>query len=261
MLWVNNNLDIVATKYYYSIIRIFDKGEWLNMAKKDKIKAEQEFLKTYSSDAFEKPSVAVDLLVFTVEDGKLKIVTVRRQEYPFKGELALPGVFVGMTESVDDAAKRGIKEEAGLEDIYFEQLYAFGEIDRDPRMRVISIAYIALVPIEKIHLRTGLRSEKTELTDVDALLSSGEEVAFDHRQIIESGRERIRSKTESTSLPFNLMPEEFTLPELQKVYEILLGKKLYKANFRKKIAEMIVETDHMTSGDAHRPSRYYMFKG
>ena len=81
------------------------------MAKKDKIKAEQEFLKTYSSDAFEKPSVAVDLLVFTVEDGKLKIVTVRRQEYPFKGELALPGVFVGMTESVDEAAKRGISEE------------------------------------------------------------------------------------------------------------------------------------------------------
>lgn len=231
------------------------------MAKKDKIKAEEEFLKTYSSDAFEKPSVAVDLLVFTVEDGKLKIVTVRRQEYPFKGELALPGVFVGMNESVDEAAKRGIKEEAGLEDIYFEQLYAFGEIDRDPRMRVISIAYIALVPIEKIHLRTGLRSEKTELTDVDALLSSDEEVAFDHRQIIKSGRERIRSKTENTSLPFNLMPEEFTLPELQKVYEILLGKKLYKANFRKKIAEMIVETDHMTSGDAHRPSRYYKFKG
>ncbi len=231
------------------------------MAKKDKIKAEQEFLKTYSSEAFEKPSVAVDILVFTVEDGRLKVVTVRRQEYPFKGDLALPGVFVGMSESVDDAAKRGIREEAGLEDIYFEQLYTFGEVDRDPRMRVVSIAYMALVPVEKIHLRTGLRSEKTELTDVDEILGSKEGIAFDHRQIIECGRERIRSKTETTSIAFNLMPEEFTLPELQKVYEILLGKKLYKANFRKKVAELISETDHMTSGDAHRPSRYYKFKG
>ena len=231
------------------------------MAKKDLKKAEREFLDKYSSDEFEKPSVAVDLLVFTVEDGKLKVVTVKRQEYPFKGQLALPGVFVGMKESVDDAAKRGIKEEAGLEDIYFEQLYAFGEVDRDPRLRVISIAYMALVPIEKIHLRTGLRSEKTDLTDVDALLASKEDVAFDHRSIIEYGREYIRSKTENTALAFNLMPEEFTLPELQKVYEILLSKKLYKANFRKKVADMISETDHMTSGDAHRPSRYYKFKG
>ena len=222
--------------------------------------SEKEFLSSYNKIDYEKPSVAVDLLVFTVEDDRLKIVLVRRSEHPFKDMLSLPGVFVGINETLDEAAARGAREEAGLADIYFEQLYTWGDIDRDPRMRIISVSYLSLTPAEKLTLSAGSRTSSAELYDVEELLSSDEELAFDHRRIIEYGRERIRNKTEYSRIAFEFLPKEFTLPQLQRVYEILLGKPLYKANFRRRVAPLIEETERMTSGDAHRPSRIYREK-
>lgn len=222
--------------------------------------SEKEFLNSYNKNEYEKPSVAVDLLVFTVKDDRLKIVLVRRNEHPFKDMLSLPGVFVGINETLDEAAARGAREEAGLADIYFEQLYTWGDIDRDPRMRIISVSYLSLTPAEKLTLSAGSRTSSAELYDVEELLASDEELAFDHRKIIEYGRERIRNKTEYSRIAFEFLPKEFTLPQLQRVYEILLGKPLYKANFRRRVAPLIDETERMTSGDAHRPSRIYREK-
>ena len=222
--------------------------------------SEKEFLNSYNKNEYEKPSVAVDLLVITVKDDRLKIVLVRRSEHPFKDMLSLPGVFVGINETLDEAAARGAREEAGLADIYFEQLYTWGDIDRDPRMRIISVSYLSLTPAEKLTLSAGSRTSSAELYDVEELLASGEELAFDHRKIIGYGRERIRNKTEYSRIAFEFLPKEFTLPQLQRVYEILLGKPLYKANFRRRVAPLIDETERMTSGDAHRPSRIYKEK-
>ena len=205
-------------------------------------------------------SVAVDLLVFTIEEDRLKILTIRRQYPPFEGQRALPGVFVRDVETLDQAAQRGLREETGLEDIYFEQLYTWGAPDRDPRRRVISVSYLALVDAQRLRgFGPGLRTTGAELADVQELLTA-EDLAFDHRQIIACGRERLAGKVEYTPIAFSLVPEEFTLPQLQRVYELLLGKPLYKANFRKKIAPLVEETDRSTSGDAHRPSKFYRLR-
>ena len=212
---------------------------------------------TILETTFVKPLVAVDLLVFTIADDRLKIVMTERGEEPFMGCLSLPGVFVREGETLDSAAQRGIFEEAGLEGIYFEQLYTWGDTDRDPRGRIISVSYLSLVSSERLLLKAGERNSCAKLCDVGELLSDGTELAFDHRRIIAYGRERIKNKTEYTRIAFELLPELFTLPQLQRVYEILLGRQLYKANFRRKIAPLIEKTELMTSGDAHRPSRYY----
>jgi len=214
-------------------------------------------MKGYDSSQFEKMSVAVDLLVFTIENDRLKILLIERSEDPYANVSALPGVFVGIKETLDEAAKRGIREETGLTDIYFEQLYTFGEVERDPRMRIISVSYMALVPLEKLKFSAGERTLSVYLEDVEELLSSDKKLAFDHKEIIRYARWRLANKVEYTDIAFHLVDEYFTLSGLQKVYEILLGKKLYKANFRKKISSMTEETDLVTSGDAHRPSRLY----
>ncbi len=205
-------------------------------------------------------AVAVDLLVFTIDDDRLKVLTVRRQYEPFAGMRALPGVFIRPDESLDEAARRGLREETGLEGIYFEQLYTWGAPDRDPRRRVLSVSYMALVDIAQLRgAAAGLRTTETRLWDVQELLTA-DDIAFDHKNIIAYGRERLANKVEYTTIAFSLVPEEFTLPQLQRVYEILLGKQLYKANFRKKLAPLVEETDRSTSGDAHRPSKFYRLR-
>ena len=128
------------------------------------------------------------------------------------------------------------------------------------RMRIISVSYLAFVPVDKIKLIGGRNTVSVALYDVAHILETDKELAFDHRQIIEYGRERIKNKVEYSKIAFEFLPEEFTLPELQKIYEILLDKELYKAGFRRKIAEIVEETDRMTEGDAHRPSKYYRVK-
>ncbi len=219
---------------------------------------EKEFLQQYDSSMFEKPSVAVDVLIFTIENDTLKVVMVKRKEFPYKGCLALPGVFVGIDESLENAVKRGVKVETGLTDIYFEQLYTWGEVKRDPRMRIISVSYMAMVSIDQLRAKSTNGNINDYLYPVDEMLKDGNELAFDHQQIIAYARERIKNKVEYSDIAFNFMPAKFTLPGLQKVYEILLDRPLYKANFRKKISPMVLETDESTSGDAHRPSKYYV---
>lgn len=226
----------------------------------DRKRQEKEFLEQYDSSVFEKPSVAVDVLIFTIFEDSLKVVLIERDEYPFKGCLALPGVFVGMEENLEDAARRGVKKETGLSDIYFEQLYTWGDVGRDPRMRIISVSYIAVVPYEQLCEKSEKGDIKNYLYSVEEILAGDKEIAFDHRKIIAYARERLQNKVEYSDIAFNFMPEKFTLPGLQRVYEILLGKDLYKANFRKKISCMVEETEEYTSGDAHRPSRIYVRK-
>ena len=222
--------------------------------------SEQEFLNRYDSSVYEKVSIAVDLLVFTIEDDTLKILMIRRAEYPFKGYLALPGVFVKPDESLDEAAQRGIREETGLGGIYLEQMYTFGEIARDPRSRVISVSYMALVPREELTFHAGERASETLLVPVSGILDGTYDTAFDHKAMIEYGKWRLKNKVEYTDIAFHFVPELFTLPQLQRVHEILLDRPLFKANFRKKINPMIEKTDIYTSGDAHRPSQYYRRK-
>ena len=215
---------------------------------------EQEYLNSYDSSRFQKPSVAVDLVLFTVIKDSLHVLLTNRTQYPYIGRPALPGVFVRMEETLDEAAQRALYQKTGLHDIYFEQLYTWGGIDRDPRMRIISVSYYALVPESQIP-----ETEQKKFFPAEEILTR-QDIAFDHKEIIAYGRERIRNKVNYTDIAFSLVPEEFTLPQLQKIYEILLGQKLYKANFRKKIADKIQPTEKLTSGNKHRPSRIYRKK-
>ena len=211
-----------------------------------------EYLQAYRKEDFDRPSVTVDLVLLTIREDQVQVLLTRRQEHPFQGMLALPGVFVGIGETLDAAAERALSQKTGLSGIYFEQLYTWGAPDRDPRMRVISVSYCALVPWESISHPSR---------DADYFpAQTVQELAFDHAQILRYALERIRNKVSYTDIAFSLVGEEFTLPELQRVYEIILGQKLYKANFRKKIAGQIEETDRLTTGGKHRPSRIYRKK-
>lgn len=206
-----------------------------------------------------KITVAVDFLLFTIEDDRLKLLMVRREEEPFKNMLALPGVAVKEEETLAHAARRCLEEETGIkEPVYLEQLYTWGDdCARDPRGRVVSVSYMALIPRTQIKESIGERVTEVTFVDVDDFLAGNENAAFDHKKIIEYGRKRIRSKTEYTRIAFHFLPEEFTLPKLQKIYEILLGRALYKANFRKSIQDYVVDTGKMLYEGAHRPSKIY----
>lgn len=215
---------------------------------------EQEFLKNYDSSNYQKPSVAVDIALFTIRENQLQVLLTRRQAHPFAGMLALPATFVDIDETLDECAKRALYQKTGLQNIYLEQLYTWGDINRDPRMRIISVSYYALV--SESNIQFSELEQEAKFYPVDEIKS----LAFDHEKIIAYGRERIRNKINYTDIAFSLVPEEFTLPQLQKIYEILLNQKLYKANFRKKISDKIIQTDKMLSGTRHRPSRIYKKK-
>lgn len=223
---------------------------------------EQIYLENYDKNQFDRPSVAVDLLILTANQGEIEVLLVKRKEHPFKDYYALPGVFVKIDESLDDAVKRGLQEETGLSNIYMEQLYTWGRVDRDPRMRIISVSYIALVPKSKVNpvacqRVSEIQWQKVSLENIESLK---EKLAFDHAEMIKYALNRLKNKVEYTPVAFHMIDEEFTLPYLQTVYEALLGKKIFKANFRKKIQDFVVETGNKTEGDAHRPSKYYRYK-
>ena len=206
----------------------------------------------------QKISVAIDVLIFTVEDDTLKIVLVKRNEKPFKDLYALPGVALRESETLEEAAERSVGERTGLKNIFLEQLYTFGAIDRDPRNRTVSVAYYALTDPEKliaVHNADGV-----SLVPVNEVLAGISPLAFDHREMIDYGRKRLCGKVSYSGIAFEFVPEEFTLPQLQRVYEILLGEKLYKANFRKMISPLVEETGNMLTGQAHRPSKLYRRK-
>ncbi|KKS94913.1 MAG: NUDIX hydrolase [Candidatus Collierbacteria bacterium GW2011_GWB1_44_6] len=215
-------------------------------------------LKGYDASKYDRPSVAVDVLLFTIEAGELKILLVQRNEEPFKGRWSLPGGFVKADESLDRAAIRELGEESGVENIYLEQLYTFGDPKRDPRTRVISVTYMALGAKTDWGLKASGDVSAAKFFSVDNL----PKLAFDHQQIFHYGLERLRSKLGYTNIAFGLLPEQFTLTDLQKVYEIILNKQLDKRNFRKKIltTDLLRSLGKKSSGGAHRPAELYRFK-
>jgi 8-oxo-dGTP diphosphatase len=206
---------------------------------------------------YDRPSVTVDLVIFTLLKKALHVLLVRRRNAPFTGMWALPGGFVHIDESLEDAARRELREESNVEDVYLEQLYTFGEPDRDPRTRVITVAYIALVRAERQRLRAA--TDAAEVSWFPAYDPPA--LAFDHRQILDYAVTRLRYKLEYTALAFELLPEEFTLTELQETYEHILNEQLDKRNFRRKVlqADILEETGRRRMGE-HRPARLYRFR-
>jgi 8-oxo-dGTP diphosphatase len=219
----------------------------------------KESKKTYDAGKYEKPSVTVDIIIFTIKGHELQVLLIKRKSWPFKDMWAIPGGFVGMNEPLEEAAKRELMEETGLKDVYLEQLYTFGEPKRDPRTRVITVGYYALISSENLKLEAATDAADARWFDVDEV----PKLAFDHNQILSYSLDRIRNKVEYTDIAFQLLPEKFTFSQLQKVYEIILGKKLDKRNFRKKVKEIGVLTPlkETKMEGAHRPAQLFSFKG
>jgi 8-oxo-dGTP diphosphatase len=207
--------------------------------------------------AFERPLVAVDLVIFTVRDRALKLLLIERGEPPFEGMWALPGGFVREHESLEASARRELEEETGVGGIYLEQLFTFGDPDRDPRARVITVAYFAIIASDQTVLHASADAADAgwfAVSDLPAL-------AFDHDRIVEYAIERLRNKLEYTTVGFQLLPSSFTLTELQQTYEIILDKHLDKRNFRKKMLSLgvVQETGGTKMDGVHRPARLYRF--
>lgn len=175
--------------------------------------------------------VAVDIVIFTIQSGALKVLLIKRAAPPFAGRFAIPGGFVHEDESLEEAALRELREETGVSDVYLEQLYSFGDPDRDPRGRIITVAYFALISAGR-SLQAGTDAAEANWWSMDRLPP----LAFDHRKILDYALERLRNKLEYTTVGFQLLPEKFSMTELQEVYEAILGKKLDKRNFRRKLA-------------------------
>ena len=269
-------------------------------------KSEAEFLKNYNVGDFKQLSMTTDICILSVSEEstnnyrknskkKMSVLLVKRDDYPYKDKWCLPGGFLNPeTETLELCAKRVLKQETNIEDIYFEQLYTFDNIDRDPRCRVISSSYIALIDKNKLNIKLtpnaswfNIVSYEDTGNDITIVLDNQNEqisfkitktlrklstdrydftikentsIAFDHPLVIASGIERIKNKINYTDIVFNMMPKYFTLGELQQVYEVILGKKLLDPAFRRIIAGKVEKTDKMKTGGGHRPSHLYKYK-
>ena len=280
--------------------------------------SEEEFLKNYDSNKFDKPSVTNDVIIFTTENMEeenirkvprkgMQVLLVKRNEYPEKGKWAIPGGFVHINESLEDGAIRKLREETGIDNVYMEQLYTFGETNRDPRTRVISIGNIALIAKDNLNYnktnknmesmwfwinkkilnkvsneeyiinvhelslisedgKIEIKYEVTEKIEKSILRKKNEiyknilgkdELAFDHYKIIDYAIDRIRNKVEYTPIALNLLPRLFTVKELQNVYEAIMGREIL--NFRRKMGDMIIETDEIIEGKPFRPAKMFKF--
>ena len=206
---------------------------------------------------FEKPSVTVDIVIFTIKNNDLKILLVKRNLEHFKDKWALPGGFVRIHESLEDAAKRELEEETGVKNVYLEQLYSFGEPKRDPRGRVITIAYMALVNSDDIKLKAT-----TDVSDAQWFSTKKiPQIAFDHKQILDYSLKRLKWKFEYTPVAFSLLPKKFTISQIQKIYEIVFNKKIDKRNFAKKIVSLnILKEEGINKNVSHRPPMLYSLK-
>lgn len=203
--------------------------------------------------------LTIDVVVFTIKDNKLQVLLTKRNKEPFMGRWAIPGGFIRLSENLDDAAMRILKEKTDVEDIYLEQLYTFGDPLRYPNARVITCAYFALVKAEDVeHIFEKENIEDVSWHNVYEL----PEMAFDHKKIIEYSLQRTRERLEYFPITYKLLQDKFTLTELQKTYELILNKQLDKRNFRKKIlaGSMLVETDEFTKSASKRPAKLYKFE-
>jgi|SRR5579859_2713210 len=213
----------------------------------------------YDPSQWERPSVTVDVVILSLQEGDLKALLIKRRNWPFEGYWAIPGGFIEMRESLEASARRELEEETGLRDLYMEQLYTFGDPDRDPRTRVITVAYLALVDYRQLHPNAADDAGEVgwfSMYDLPAL-------AFDHAKILDYTLKRLRGKLEYTTIGFQFLPSTFTLSELQQVYQAILGKerRLDKRNFRKKIVStgILESTGEMKMEGTHRPARLYRF--
>ena len=206
---------------------------------------------------YPRPAVTVDCVVLGLDSDDLKVLLVQRGVDPFKHAWALPGGFVQDTEDLDAAARRELREETNIEDVYLEQLYTFGTPGRDPRGRVITVAYYALAKLSDHRIRAATDAMGVGWFSLDDL----PKLAFDHAEIIARAVERLRGKVRYAPIGFELLPPRFSLTQLQRMYEIILGTDLDKRNFRKKILAMdlLVETDEVEQGVRHRAARLYRF--
>ena len=254
---------------------------------------EQEFLEAYKPGNYERPSVTVDILIFSLIDKKaetkrtvsqkeLRVLLIKRKDHPFMHCWAIPGGFVNMDENLETAAYRELKEETNVEDVYLEQLYTFGNVGRDPRMRVISTAYLALTSQEDIEPVAGDDAKEAkwfivqngeqylklvsedgkdvicyDKTTKKDSLKDGSALAFDHLDILLMGLDRLKNKVDYTDVAFSLLPEFFTITEARNLYEILLGKQIDKANFGREIKKKVIETDQYA--DDYKKSQLYRF--
>ena len=208
---------------------------------------------------FERPGLTVDGVIFglDLDEEMLKVVLVERDVEPFAGMWAIPGGFVRSSESLEDAALRELREETGITDVFLEQLYTFGKPNRDPRGWVVSVAYYALVAPDQHHLLATTDARRAEWFPVNKL----PKLAFDHDEILRVALQRLRGKLTYAPIGFELLPEKFSIRQLQTLYEIVLGQKLDNRNFRKKIfsLDVLKELNEIQTGVAHRAARLYKF--
>lgn len=236
--------------------------------------SEEEFFQNYDAGRFEHPSVTVDVVLLSIHDGHLHTLLVKRTEHPFLGSWSLPGGFLRMDEPLESAAARVLAAKAGLEGVFLEQLYTFGSPDRDPRTRVLSVAYFALVDRARFSgveleakgaalARIQVPWEGEEGGPVLVLSSTGNslQLAFDHGDILSMVVKRLRGKLDYSPVAFQLLPARFTLFELQKTHETILGRKLNKDSFRKRLLSkgFLEATGEIQQEVDHRPAALYRY--
>lgn len=206
---------------------------------------------------FPRAALTVDCVVFGLDEADLKVMLIQRDLTPFRGKWALPGGFVRVDESLEDAARRELQEETGLEKVFLEQLYTYGDLGRDPRERVVTVAWYALVRLSDHRVMAATDARDAAWFGLHDL----PRLAFDHDRILKAAHQRIQGKVRYEPIGFELLPKKFTLTQLQKLYEIVLDRDIDKRNFRKKILRMGVleELDEVETDVAHRAARLYRF--
>ncbi len=206
---------------------------------------------------YPRPALTVDCVVFGLDNGELKVLLIQRKLEPFRGRWALPGGFVRINETLEEAARRELAEETGVVDLFLEQLYTFGAVQRDPRERVVSVAYYALVNLEEHPAKAASDAEQVAWFSAFDL----PELAFDHAEIFKVALARLQGKLRYEPVGFELLPQKFTLSQLQQLYETVLNQPLDKRNFRKKILKMglLIDTGEKQQNVYHRAAQLYQF--
>ncbi|MGV8151970.1 MAG: NUDIX hydrolase [Candidatus Nanoarchaeia archaeon] len=208
---------------------------------------------------YPKPSVTVDIVIFTIQNKELKVLLIKRALEPYKDSWAIPGGYVHIDEGLENAAKRELEEETGVKDVYLEQLYTFGNPKRDPRGRVITVSYFALVNWEKTKQKLIASTDAKEVNWFS--IENIPKLAFDHNEILTYALKRLRWKFEYTLVAFSLLPKEFTISQIQEIYSIVFQKKFDKRNFAKKILSLnILKQGKIKKDVSYRPPRLYSLK-